>query len=278
MTSGPRDHAVPKNRAGPENCAGTENCAVLKIGGSIATVDRTADPVNRDLLRRLAAELKTIARPLVLVHGTGHVGKPWAHKGGLTRTGHLPPAARDVALRIKAELRLLNAGVVTSLHDGGLPVMGVDYESLLRLGDDGARAFLFDRLERGIVPVFFGDMLEDEHGGFDVVSSDVMLLRIVDLVAATTAIFLTDVEGVLGGDPESRLDTVSPASIEQVARRSSDDHDVSAGMRGKLSSAFLVAAKVERCYIASGLDPTNASRLLLGTAAPATRILAETKA
>jgi len=272
VTSGPRNPDVWKNRVGPANCA------VLKIGGSIATVDRPHDPVNRELLRGLAVELKTLTRPLVLVHGTGHVGKPWAHKGGFARTGHLPPAARDVALRIKAELRLLNAGVVTSLHDGGLPVMGVDYESLLRLGDVGARTFLFDRLERGVIPVFFGDMLEDEHGGHDVVSSDVMLLRIVELVAATTAIFLTDVEGVLGGEPEALLDTVSPASIDQVARRSSDDRDVSAGMRGKLSSAFLVAARVEHCYITSGLDPTHASRLLRGDAAPATRILAETKA
>lgn len=272
MTSGARNHDVLKDHAGPANCA------VLKIGGSIATVDRPQDPVNRELLRGLAAELKRVARPLVLVHGTGHVGKPWAHKGGFAQTGHLPPSARDIALRIKAELRWLNAGVVISLHDGGLPVMGVDYESLLRLGDDGARTFLLDRLERGVVPVFFGDMLEDEHGGHDVVSSDVMLRRIVELVAATTAIFLTDVEGVLGGDPEVLLDTVSPASIAQVARRSSDDRDVSAGMRGKLSSAFLVAAKVERCFITSGLDPTRASRLLLGEAAPATRILAETKA
>jgi isopentenyl phosphate kinase len=120
--------------------------------------------------------------------------------------------------------------------------------------------------------VFFGDMLPAADGGHVVVSSDVMIERLVDLGGARTALFLTDVAGVLGGDPEALLPSVSQETVAAISRRASDERDVSAGMRGKLASAFRVAARVDRCYIASGLDESVALRLLLGAEAPATRV------
>lgn len=249
--------------------------AVVKIGGSIATIDRPPDFVHRELLRRLGRAFAEARVPLVLVHGTGRVGKPWAHRGGFALTGKLPREARDVALRIRSELRELNAGVVAALTAGGLVASGFEYESISNLDRDDARERLLAALERGVTPTFFGDMLETADGGHQVVSSDVMIEHVAGLLDARVALFLTDVAGVFGGSPENLLSVVSPGSIDQVSRRGSDDLDVSAGMRGKLACAFRVAARVERCFIASGLDESIAARLLAGHEAVATRVFAE---
>jgi isopentenyl phosphate kinase len=253
--------------------SGTQPLALVKLGGSIVTVDRPGDPVNRELLARLGPELLSAATPLILVHGTGHVGKPWAHKGGFATSGFLAPSARDVALRIKADLRDLNARIVSCLLDAGVPALGLEFESLAAFNPMQMRAFLRARLAVGAVPVFFGDMVLEPDGGHRVVSSDAMMLYFATILGARTALFLTDVAGVLGGEPEAPLESISPATADRAARRASDDQDVSAGMRGKLASAFAVAARVERCFIADGRDPSIAARLLRDAPAPATRVL-----
>ncbi len=247
--------------------------ALVKVGGSIATIDRPPAFVNRELLARLGAELCEAAMPLVIVHGTGHVGKPWAHKGGFATSGYLPPEARDVALAIKNDLRGLDQRVVSALLDVGVEALGCDFETFAALESGAAKDYLETRLAEGTIPVFYGDMLREADGGYRVVSSDRMLLRIATLLPVKTALFLTDVDGVLGGDPEAVLPEISPATADRAARRASDDADVSSGMRGKLANAFELARLVDRCYIASGVVPGIVTALLRDLPAVATRVL-----
>lgn len=242
--------------------------ALVKIGGSIATTEEAPDRVNRMLLRRLAKEFTASQRPLVLVHGTGHVGKPWAHRGGFALTGVLGPRDRSVALEIKSELRLLNQRIVAELLAAGLPALGVDFEALTRR--EGQLEYEFrdagrlpEWLADGIVPVFYGDMLREPDGSYRVVSSDVMMTTLARALRPRTALFLSNVDGVLD-ESDVAIPTLSPSAVERVARRASDEQDVSAGMRGKLRHAFALAEAVGEVWIANGTRDGIARDLLSG--------------
>ncbi len=251
--------------------------ALVKIGGSIATV-ADGDHVNRNVLMRLAGEFREAGIPLVLVHGTGHVGKPWAHRGGFATSGYLPPWEKKTSLTIRSELRSLNRKIVECLSHGGLRAIGMEFESWQELGrrhPSAARHQIEEHLHHEETPVFFGDMLAQPEGGYRVYSSDRMLIDLARRVPFGTGLLLTDVEGVLGGTPERLLPEVSEGTLAHVARRTSDDADVSAGMRGKLANAFVLARHVERCFIASGMKPGVARDLLLRRDAPATRIVVD---
>lgn len=252
--------------------------ALVKIGGSIATTEDAPDRVNRTLLRRLAEEFAASGRKLVLVHGTGHVGKPWAHRGGFALTGFLGPRERSVALEIKSELRLLNQRVVATLLAAGLPTLGVDFEALTRRRGETAFEFsdearLQGWLADGTIPVFYGDMLREPDGSYRVVSSDVMMVTLARTLRPRTALFLSNVDGVLDA-ADVAIPALSPAAAERVARRASDEQDVSAGMRGKLRHAFALAEITPEVWIANGTRDGIARELLAGRPALGTNIRA----
>jgi isopentenyl phosphate kinase len=254
--------------------ANLDDVAIVKIGGSIATDRAAAGMVATVRLAALAAALCRSGRPLVLVHGTGHVGKPWAHRGGFAQSGVLPREAQEVALAIRSELRGLNQRVVAAMLAAGLPCIGVDYESLAAAPPAAAADRMRALLREGILPLTYGDMLLGADGSHRVVSSDAMLLALARLLAARTVIFLTDVDGVLDA-AGARLPVVTRADLDSqvVAHRESDASDVSGGMRGKLAAAFEAARDGRECFVASGHDPRIVLALLRGEPAPATRVL-----
>lgn len=252
---------------------------LAKLGGSITTCPDADGRVHEPRLRALARALAPHAEAgLILVHGTGHVGKPAAVRYGFERTGRVEAARASIALRIKNDLAELNTRVVRILLDAGLPAVSMRAEDHLPVGEpdaDPRPERLAAALEAGLVPVLHGDMVRATAGAWRVLSSDEILERVAERLRPRFAAFLTDVDGVLGVDDEGRealLPDLDDAALARVARRGSDDRDVSGGMRAKVAAARRTAAFSGSCHILDGTDPARLAALLRGESPPGTRI------
>lgn len=257
--------------------AAPEPVTLIKFGGSFMTDAAGPDGLDLAVTRRLAQELAACATPLLLVHGTGAVGKPAALRHGFVDTGCVPAAKTAIGAEIRASIAALNARVVATLRAAGIAAEGCGAARFFR--DDcrtfhaSAAAELTAMLAAGTVPVLHGDMLRQADGSWQVFSSDVILERLAALLPVRLTLLLTNVDGVL--DAQGRvIPELSEASVDQVDRQASDDTDVSGGMRAKLRSAFAAAAHSQRCLIANGATPGVLAAALRGEPVPGTRIRA----
>lgn len=238
---------------------------VIKLGGAVIT--RSDDPagLDQDVMQRLAGELATLSARMILVHGTGAVGKPPAIEHGFVGTAALPVDRAHLACDIHHRLRGLNQAVVASLLAAGIPAIGID-PGLLLNGDfngwraSGCDAFLGDLLEHGVVPVVYGDMIPGPDGVFRVLSSDVIACRLAIELAADHLIFLSNVPGVFadgnGGEDGGILEEVDSATLANPGLfGGTDASDVSEGMGEKLRMAMDAARHCQSCWIGSGRTP-----------------------
>src|SRR5262245_45090194 len=98
-------------------------CIVIKLGGSLITREVRRRPVvERERVLALASEIAGLARPVVLVHGTGAFGKPPAIEHGYLggRLGEGEGEAWIVS-QVTAALGALEREILSCLSEQGLP-------------------------------------------------------------------------------------------------------------------------------------------------------------
>ena len=61
------------------------NITIIKIGGSVIT-NEGSEPINLNAIKNIGRQLKRFKGKLVIVHGTGYVGKPPAVKYNYVKT------------------------------------------------------------------------------------------------------------------------------------------------------------------------------------------------
>lgn len=257
----------------------------MKIGGSIATDPGATDRVHGSRIRALAAvvvdaiDAGRVGPGVVIVHGTGHVGKPAAIQHGFHRTGRLEAARRNIALAIKNDLADLNTRVTAHLLAAGLPAVAIHAEDALPVEagrTPTAPHRLIDAIDAGLVPVLYGDMVQAQHGAWRVLSSDEIIVHLADLLRPRITAFLSDVDGVLAIDRETGrevlLTELTPKDDDRVAKRASDERDVSGGMSAKIETARRAAGCSGTCHILSGTHPERLRDLVGGLDTTSTRI------
>ena len=274
-----RRYADPPGAATPRRSAvDGVSLALVKLGGSIAT---DADATEHGLvavgrLVRLARELSSWDGGLIVVHGTGAIGKPAAIREGFEDSGRLPSSRTDVALRIKEDLAALTGRVVRALASGGIDAVPVDVTGTL---DSESRRDVTDldvlrrSLDSGQRPVLRGDMVRETRGGHRVLSSDEIMSRLAAALKPAVAAFVTDVDGVL--DDRGRvIDTLHGDRLADVLAGESDERDVSGGMSGKIEHALRTARHAGRCVIVNGAIEGRVADLLSGATPVHTRVIA----
>ncbi|MCB9352708.1 MAG: hypothetical protein H6573_35280 [Lewinellaceae bacterium] len=248
---------------------------IIKFGGSVITDTSSKEHFNKKNTVRLARELYPHHKNCVLVHGTGHIGKPPAILYGYLESGVLLPSQYLAALNIKSALRRLNQRFVDVLLSENIPAIPIDILQFYGWPDfqlDLPKLIraLFQLLDRGLVPVFYGDLLPQSDGSFIVFSSDLITLILAKNLNPLKVIFLSDVEGVYA-DTESRgkanpkiLKVLSPQNFHLLKKMENDKQDVSGGMLKKAKLALEVSQYCESCFIGSGYRSEVLNNLFTG--------------
>lgn len=103
-------------------------------------------------------------------------------------------------------------------------------------------------MNRGLVPMLFGDVVVSD-AGFSIISGDDIMLDLGIRLRPTAALFLTDVKGILGSNGEL-IRTISNANI---AVKEAGSIDVTGGLIRKMRAA-LELSRYTKTYICAIWD------------------------
>lgn len=225
---------------------------LIKLGGSVIT-KRGGDHINFISIKKLCNQLSGFQDKVILVHGTGHIGKPPAIKFEYTKTKFLPKKKTNIALKIKHKIDQLNDAVTKSLNNAGIQAVAVDNAVFYqftenRWNKNGVKTFINDLLKNNLTPVLYGNFLPQRNGGFHVLSSDELMLALASLIKPAKILFLTDVDGVF--DKKGKL--ISLLRKKDLSDIKENYRDVSGGMKTKVKTALQIKKFCKTCFIANG--------------------------
>lgn len=246
--------------------------SIIKLGGSIITDKNSQGNFNRKTTLKLAKELYPYFKGCVIIHGTGQVGKPPAIKYGYVKTGLINDNL--LALKIKSSIRQLNHQVVSTLLSVSIPAIPMD---VLHFFDESnnfkdplkLKSTLINIINNGIVPVFFGDLIPMKDGSFKVISSDLITLKLAELINPNNVFFLTNVNGVYSDKLNEEycseiIPNLSFENINAMQNSKDDQDDVSGGMQKKAKIALETTAFCKRCFIGNGQSDQILRNLFTG--------------
>lgn len=249
----------------------------VKLGGSIITDKNRPLTPRPVVIERLAHEIAAAHaahpdRPLLLSHGSGSyghvVGRRYRTREGVGRTvAGDAPGWRGFAEtgHIAAQLNRL---VMAALLRAGLPAISLAPSALV-LCRDGAIVAIESRpilaaLDRGLIPLVFGDVAFDETQGATIVSTEEVLAALVPVLHPGRLTLAGMVDGVFTADPARQpgaqpIARLTAAQTTDLADSFGGSHgiDVTGGMASKLRTmaALLAGYPDLRIHLLSGELP-----------------------
>lgn len=244
----------------------------VKFGGSLITDKRQVETPRPEVLRRLAHEVAAAraadpALRLVVGHGSGSFGHVVGKRYG-TRAGvHTPEQWYGFAATADAAARL-NRLVAAALLEADVPSWSIQPSVALRCVDgrvvDGPYTAVSAALERGLVPLVYGDVALDDVRGGTIASTEEIFDWLADRLPPRRLVLAGEVDGIYTADPQldpaaRRIPHVTPGMLLEISGGLGASHgvDVTGGMAAKVRQAL---ALVERhagleVYLCSGLVP-----------------------
>lgn len=219
---------------------------ILKIGGSVITEKGSVSSAKKNEIERISDEIASFMSAneiqLILVHGAGSFGHPQAMKYGLNKEFNA-----EGAYLTHVSVKELNSMVVEALNNAGLHALPIHPLSACLLENGKIIDFQLRQvkvmLERGIIPVFHGDVAMDRVNGGAILSGDRLLPYLGYKLKARRIGAGTDVDGVLD-ERGAVIRKITPLNFPDVRKNvgGSRSMDVTGGMFGKVSE-FLELAK-----------------------------------
>ncbi len=265
----------------------SEGLQFVKFGGSLITDKTRAYTPRRELIARLAGEVRASldADPslgLLLGHGSGSFGH-WAARPYGTREGVATPAQWRGYAEVAAAAARLNRIVTDALLEAGVPVLSLQPSASVRC-HDGEVVHLSTRpirvaLKEGLVPLVYGDVALDDVRGGTIASTEDLFVYLVDALHPRRILLLGGVPGVLDGEGEV-ISRITPESYPRWREVFSGSRgvDVTGGMADKVARMVeLVRRHPEtRVRIMAGTRPGMLKGALLNDERrPGTEIVAD---
>lgn len=226
---------------------------LLKLGGSLITDKRRPEAPRLEVLARLAQELAAAraARPdlrLVIGHGSGSYGHVAGSRYGIRHGVSTPEGWYGFAATADAAARL-NRIVTTALLAVGLPVWSIQPGVALRSAGGrllaGPEETVALALERGLIPLVYGDVALDSLRGGSIASTEEIFERLADQLQPARVLLAGEVDGIFTADPQldpaaRPIAHLTPATLDQVAGGLGGSHgvDVTGGMAAKVQQAL----------------------------------------
>ena len=267
----------------PDTTASDGSIILVKLGGSLLTDKATAEAARHDEIHRLAQELATARREtgqrVILGHGSGSFGHAAATRFRMSE-GFDDPGQRLGASATQDAAARLNRIVVEALLEAGESPFVLAPSSFLlgRLGrpaNGKSDAFTL-ALDRGFLPVTYGDLLLDTELGVSIASTEAVFAflasRLLKKHQPVSHIYwFGDTEGVLDGDG-ALIPRIHPHDLNLLrpVLGGARGFDVTGGMMHRVETAVRLAEQGVTSWIADGTSPGLLAKALRGEAVPGT--------
>lgn len=181
----------------------------VKLGGSVITDKIRPETARPERIQRLALEVARSleARPglgLLLGHGSGSFGHVVAQRFG-TRDGVRSPSEWTGFAKVGATAARLNAIVTDLFLEAGVPVWSLQPSSTARC-ENGLLVSLSttaieEALDRGLVPMVYGDVALDSVLGGTIISTEQIFCHLALILRPQRIVLVSAVDGVFERDP-----------------------------------------------------------------------------
>lgn len=252
---------------------------LLKLGGAVITNKEIPESVREDVLSRLVDEIAQAwkKRPGTFILGNG--AGSFAHVPASrykTIDGFIhEESAIGMAITQDAAARL-NRVVVRSLIEAGVPAVSVAPSSSILTQNKKVKNWfgdvLVNHLERGLLPVVYGDVLADAAQGCTIWSTDTVFSFLCRELpsfgySVENIIHVTEAGGVWKDIQTKEIFPMITISMKEEVRGSMTDtkgFDVTGGMWHKIQEALSLAELGIQTRIVSGIERKVVYNTLLG--------------
>jgi isopentenyl phosphate kinase len=250
---------------------------LLKLGGSLITEKRQEETPRREVLARLAGEIARGAagRPfrLVVGHGSGSFGHVAARRFDLAAGIHSADQLPGISIT-QDRAAALHRLVIAALAEAGAQPFSIAPSSCVVSAAGRPAAFADEALrlalDRGLLPVLYGDVVMDREWGVSICSTE----RLFDLVVRRLLergwtvhriLWLGETDGLYDAAGKT-VDRVSAADFTTAAMAigAPAGTDVTGGMLHRVETALALARLGVPSLLANGLSPGLLEKALRG--------------
>lgn len=229
---------------------------ILKIGGSILTnKDSAESEIDSVSLKRIAKEIKASldisGKQLIVVHGAGSFGHPPAkqYKIGEAFDESEYPQKRIGFCKTQNAVKKLNMLICEAFIEEELPVVAIPASSFMTATNkritEGNLEFFNKYLDKGFIPVIYGDVVLDSELEICVISGDQLIQYLAVNLNPDMVVLGTDVDGVYNKNPKTHDDAIffdRFSSLEDLdTLEGTTNVDVTGGMIGKIKELLYLA-------------------------------------
>jgi isopentenyl phosphate kinase len=259
---------------------------LLKLGGSLLTEKAGEEAPRHEAIERLAEEIARATRDspgrLIVAHGSGSFGHVAARRHGVGQ-GPLTRDGLAGACRTQERAAALHRIVVAALVEAGaLPFSLAPSSCVVAAAGQPAEIALEPlllALDKGLLPVLYGDVVLDREWGASICSTERLFIllapRLQDRgLSIRRSIWLGETDGLWDADGRT-VPRVTAESFPEALRAigAPAGTDVTGGMRHRLETALVLAGLGIPSLLANGLAPGLLERALRGEAVTGTEVV-----
>jgi len=256
----------------------------LKLGGSLIT-DKTQEATpRREILQRLAIEVRAAldARPemrLLIGHGSGSFGHFAGRRYG-TRDGVRTLEQWAGFAEVGAVAAQLNRLVTDTFLAAGVPVLSLQPSASAHCHDGRLESLALEPVQqalvRGLVPLLYGDVAFDAVRGGVIISAEEVFFYLAPRLRPHRILLVGEVAGVLDAAGDV-IPAIRPGQRAAFKEQLGGSHgiDVTGGMFSKVNEMLDLLTRQPRLSvrICSGAPAGELERALLDPDYPAGTLL-----
>lgn len=246
---------------------------LVKFGGSVVTEKTAREQVRLEVLATLCREFAgATTGQCIIGHGSGSFGHRTALDHGI-RDGVFPPSEMGAGGATRASALRLHQQVLDALNAAGVPAASLPPADWCAWEDDELSADLTplrSALDRGVVPLVMGDVIQRSEGGARIASTEEIFVRLALDLPVRTAVWVGDTDGIL--DPDGSTLARLEAS-ERLHFHDPGGADVTGGMSLRWRAVQTLARLGVESVLINGLREGELRAALGGGQVRGTRVV-----
>src|SRR3989344_7187737 len=243
---------------------------LIKLGGSVITDKSTPYTAKISVIKRLAHEIKTANKSIILAHGSGSFGHTSAAKYG----GKKGYVSKMGIAKVARDAMEINRIVMDILVKVGLPAVSFRPMSMVLASGGEMDNSFFGSLEvafnQGLIPVVYGDVIWDKKWKSTIYSGETILNKIgIYMMSKGYGIDKIIQVGETYGVYDETKNTVSVITRKTWPKYKKfiiglKVKDVTGGMQHKVEDALIMADLGIKTLLINGMIKNELSNSLLG--------------